>query len=75
MDLILQLLLLELPAMQLLPLLYHYMEAAAEKYRMEYGQLRGLVNQYGLQELKEKEYTLTIGIARNAAFTPALSLS
>lgn len=33
-----------------------YMEAAAEKYRMEYGQLRGLVNQYGLQELKEKEY-------------------
>ena len=32
------------------------MEAAAEKYRMEYGQLRGLVNQYGLQELKEKEY-------------------
>ena len=32
------------------------MEAAAEKYRMEYGQLRRLVNQYGLQELKEKEY-------------------
>lgn len=33
-----------------------YMEAAAEKYKIEYGQLRGLVNNYGLQELKEREY-------------------
>lgn len=33
-----------------------YMEAVAEKYRMEYKQFRELVNKYGLQELKEQEY-------------------
>lgn len=33
-----------------------YMEAAAEKYRVDYKQLRELVNKYGLQERKEQEY-------------------
>lgn len=33
-----------------------YLEAAAQMYRVDYGQLRELVNKYGLKELKEREF-------------------